>query len=119
MTIDRLLSLRNTLSRFQFHYANEDELQRGIAAALESADMAYLREYQLTPQDRLDFLVDDLAIEVKIGSSAAAVLRQIARYAQHEKIAGILLVTARGHHALPESFAGKPVLVHSLLDGAF
>lgn len=61
----------------------------------------------------------DIVIETKIGGSAAELMRQVSRYAQSAGVAGILVVTSRANHHLPESFNGKPVLVHSLLGGAF
>lgn len=114
-----LRSLRQTLSQFRFHYANEAELQRGIEQVLYDKQFEFYREYLLTPESRPDFyLTSGLVIEVKIASSTAEVMRQVARYASHEKVSGILLVTSR-QHRLPESFSGKPLLIHRLTESAF
>jgi len=117
--VARLRVIQQFLSSFQFHYSSEDSLQRGLYQALDMGPFAVKREYQLTPESRLDFLIDDsIALEVKIGGSAAEVMRQISRYAEHPQISGILLVTSRTH-VLPSSFSGKPLATHYLLESAF
>ncbi len=118
--ITRLRTLRDHLSQFRFNYGCEDDLQCGIAQVLSSSQFEFVREHRISALDRLDFLVDgDIAIETKIGGSAASLMRQVSRYAEHAEIAGILVITDRASHVLPESFNGKPVLIHSLLEGAF
>lgn len=109
------------LSRYRFNFTNEDELQAGIAQILDACmPLRAMREVVIDRIGRLDFLVDgEIAIETKIGGSANELMRQVARYAQSDRIQAILVVTSRATHTLPESFNGKPVMVHSLLDGAF
>lgn len=118
--IDKLLALHALLGRFRFNYSSEDDLQRGIQAVLLKENYAFEREMRLDDQSRLDFLVDgEIAIETKIGGSAAQLMRQVSRYAQHESVKSILVVTNRASHMLPQSFNGKPIVVYALLDGAF
>lgn len=118
--VAKLHNLRDFIAHFRFNYANEADLQRGIEQALLGGDFSFERELRLDDLGRLDFFVDgELVIETKIGGSAADLMRQVSRYAQSGKVVGILVVTDRASHRLPESFNGKPVLVHSLLDGAF
>lgn len=117
--LSQMESIRDHLSRFKFFYTSELELQSGLANALDMGGFKVQREYRLTPQDRLDFFMDGIVVEVKIGGSPADVMRQVSRYAEHHKVQGVLLITTRAKHALPTSFNGKPILVHSLLDGAF
>lgn len=123
MTItEKLQAIGLLLSRFRFRFSNEAELQDGIEKILQNTAFAsiFSREVVIEDIGRPDFLVDgDIAIETKIGGSANELMRQVARYAQSDRIQGILVVTSRATHTLPESFNGKPVLVHSLLDGAF
>lgn len=114
-----LRALRGFLSQFRFNYTSEAELQLGIAQVLSASHFQFEREV-LIQLGRLDFLVDgEIAIETKIGGSVVALMRQVARYATDDQIASILVVTDRAKHNLPESFNGKPVMVLSLLGGAF
>lgn len=119
-TLTNLRTLRDFLSQFRFNFTSEAELQLGIEQALTASQFRMQREVRLSAKDRLDFLIDDeIAIETKIGGSSADVLRQIARYAQSDQVKAILVVTSRASHYFPSSFNGKPVLAHSLLEGAF
>lgn len=114
-----LIKLRDHFSEFRFFYANERALQDGLEIALR--DLPYLteREVVLPGLGRLDFLIEGIVvIETKIGGSAAALMRQVARYAESDQVLAILVVTDRASHRMPETFNGKPLLVHSLLDGA-
>lgn len=123
--LERLIELRNYLAQFRFNYANEAELQRGIEQVLVKKGFQANREVYLFESNghligRLDFLVDDdIVIETKIDGSAAQLMRQISRYTKSDKVAGVLAVTDRASHRLPESFNGKPVMMLSLLGGAF
>lgn len=104
---------------------------RGSEAALQNALMEHLarhlvadevviREVELSPEDRIDFLVVGarIGIEVKVDGATSALVRQLQRYAQHDCIAGLLVVSTRAHHrALPATLSGKPVVVASLLYG--
>lgn len=119
-TVIELRQLCDHLSAFRFNYENEADLQRGIAQVLSASKFHVEREVQLGNLGRLDFLVNGrFAIETKIDGSAAALMRQVSRYAQSEVVAGIVVVTDRATHRLPDQFNGKPVVVHSLLGGAF
>lgn len=74
------------------------------------------REYTFGPSERVDFLVDGagwrLAIEVKIKGSAAAVERQLGRYARQQGVTGVVLVTTRQQHeVIPDAIDGTPIAV--------
>lgn len=98
------------LRGWRFHFQNELELQDGIGQVLDRVGMPYQREVALSKADRIDFLVGDCGIEVKVDGSTAAVLRQLHRYSQQERIASLVLVTNRArHHDLPSALSGKPV----------
>lgn len=103
-------------NRYIFH--DEDGLQLGIAAALALAHLDFCREVVLGKSDRLDFLVGNVAIEAKIDGTSNALIRQLHRYAQHEGIGAIVVVTNRARLTqMPSELNGKPVRVVSLLDG--
>lgn len=99
-----------------FSYQSEDELQQGIFQALTEAGISSEREVKLTAHDRIDFMVGKIGIEVKVDFSAAAVVRQLHRYAQLPQIEALVLVTTRHRHCdMPETLNGKPVEVVYLL----
>jgi hypothetical protein len=120
VTVEALDRMRSLLAQFRFNFSTEAELQNGIDRVLRASTYQYTveREHRIEGVGRLDFLVNGcIAIEVKVDGSAAALMRQVARYASCEEIAGILVVTNRARHVMPESFNGKRVMVHSLIGG--
>jgi hypothetical protein len=103
--------LHALLSGYQLLSTDEATLQLAIAHCLDLHCVTYEREVRLNADDRPDFMVGDVAIEIKVGGSASAVLRQIHRYAQHDRVKEILLVSTLANHiGLTESFNGKPVI---------
>lgn len=95
-----------------FNFDNEDELQQGIAKALELAGAPFSREVRLSPRDRIDFVVHarhEIGIEVKV-TSTGRLLAQVKRYLESDQIEGIVIVTtARAHKRLSGDhlWAGK------------
>lgn len=130
-----LTTLRNLIASQRFRYSGEAELQAGIKAVLQHHYWTVAREVALTPEDRIDLIAQNcrgwtpplawagdtllpeppaspvIGIEVKVAGAPAAVLRQLIRYAQHTRIEGLLLVTTRAAHSVPEVLEGKPVQV--------
>jgi hypothetical protein len=94
---------------FRFRFGNEDDLQAGIADAL--APLPVEREVRLSPRDRVDHLLPGgVVIEVKVAGPADRVLAQLTRYAAHDRVTGLVLVTTRARHQdLPADLNGKPV----------
>lgn len=82
----------------RFRFTREEELQRGIATALDSMEIEYQREARIGVNNRIDFLVGRIGIEVKIDGSGPAVARQLRRYARCEEIDELILVTSRTRH---------------------
>lgn len=112
---DELLA---TLARARFLWSAEDELQRGLAAALEAAGHEVEREVRLNPRDRIDLLVDRIGIEVKIAGARRDVQRQLRRYLTSDLLDELILVTAKAQHlTIPTAcqlYAGKRLYVHHL-----
>lgn len=105
-------ALQSLLSPLRFRHANETELQAGIASVLEGAGVAFEREVPLSANDRPDFLIGDVAVEVKTGGGLADALRQLDRYAKHARVQELILVTTRmTHRAVPDELRGKPLHV--------
>ena len=90
--------LYQLFSGFRFSWADESDLQDAIEQILVSADIPYSREHVLGPGERPDFLVGDVAIEVKVKGSADALLRQVKRYADHDEVGSVLVVTSKPKH---------------------
>ena len=111
-------TLVSTLQKYSFSYTNEDELQQGVFAVLETLKEPFEREYVLSKSDRVDFYFpkQKVGIEAKIDHSLSALTRQIHRYVQHEEIDGILVVSGKVRLMnLPESINKKPVRCYSLI----
>ena len=116
---ERLHQLADTLSRIRFRFTDEDSLQRGIGEVLRKKGYLFRREESLSARDRPDFLLDGgLAIEVKIGGSLPELLRQVARYTEHEEVRGILVMGSPVWLTrIPATLGGKP-LFHLRLIGS-
>lgn len=100
------------LRQVSFRFGNEAELQEGIAIALKRAGIEHRREVVLTKQDRIDFMVGDVGIEVKIDGSITLLTRQVYRYAQLPEVQSLVVVVTRMRLAnLPSEINGKPVFV--------
>ena len=109
MTVDGIIEV---FERYRVSCANEKELQRAIAAIFDLEGCEYDREVSLAPGDRIDFLVAGVGIEVKTGGSRTSLLRQLHRYAKHEKIECLLVISSRGSlTSMPETVRGKPIHV--------
>lgn len=105
------------LSTVRFNFATEDDLQLGIGQALGT--IPHEREVILAGAGRIDFLVGDVGIEAKIKGGISAITRQLARYAQHDRIGALVVVTAKEQHRLqiPGELGGKPIRVVCLRRG--
>jgi hypothetical protein len=102
----------NILKGYRFNYANEQDLQEGIKRAFTAEGLEFGEEVSLSKRDRIDFMVDRVGVEVKVGHPLSAVMRQIHRYSQDEQIDELLVVTNRCRHSIiPEIVNGKPVVV--------
>lgn len=89
---------------------NEDELQRGVAAVLDDAGIRCERHRALSRQDIPDFMIGSIAVELKVKGSLADVTRQLHRYAQHEAVSELVLITTMARHrAVPRQLNNKPV----------
>ena len=94
---------------YTYRFANETQLQAGIAGVLESAGYAFERELKIDADNRLDFLVEGrIAIEVKVDGSFSQAITQVTRYAALEKVSGVLLAATLRWATQPVSAAAKP-----------
>jgi len=116
-------AIERALSSRSYDVTNELRVHAQIDLALNAAGIAYEREAVLDTRSRIDFLVGGVGVEVKVDGSTPAILRQAARYIEHERIRALVLVTTRARHAqalrsaLPALDASVPCSV-VLLRGA-
>lgn len=102
----------------RFVHVHEDELQEGLAAAFADEGLVADREVRLSSQDRIDFLIGTVGVEVKVAGSASRAQAQLERYAASDRVGQLVLVTDRAQAGVqPEVVNGKPLRVVSLLGG--
>lgn len=105
--------IRDMLDGYTFRSNTETELHDGVCDVLDAHGITYRREHRLSAADRVDVLVDGgIAVEVKAGrtSTRTDVAAQLQRYAGHDDVAALLLVTTRPSHTiLPLRLGGKPL----------
>lgn len=106
-----LTQIATLLQSYRYNFADERTLQDGLEHVI-GQHWEYQREYELSTTDRPDFWLPEfgIAIEVKIGGPTTAVIRQLHRYASHEEVNGILLVSTCMRHRVPETMNDKPVM---------
>lgn len=90
----------NLLAGYRYTFATERELQDEIEEVLERGKVEFTREHRLDGASRPDFLVDRVAVEVKVKGDPRSVARQVRRYLAHADVDEVVLVTAISRHAL-------------------
>lgn len=103
------MQIAQELRSVKFTYADEIQLHEGIEAVLTQAGFEPQREVRLGERDRIDFLIGDVGIEVKIGGSAASAVRQLTRYAEHDEIGSLIFASTKRTHASDMVRVEKPV----------
>ena len=115
---DRAREIVEALHRFRFSATNEQELQRALWQVFARYPDSR-REVILDARNRIDFLVGEVGIEVKVDGSLTDLVRQLIRYAKFEQITSIVVVSTRARHRdVPRHVGGKPVHLAYLADGA-
>lgn len=117
-----LAALLELLRASRFDLATEGRVQSDVQAVLASSldRSAWEREPRLSARDRPDFMVQldgafrTVAIEVKASRQRApAILAQLGRYAEHDEVEGLILLTNTAIN-LPMVVGGKPAWQVSL-----
>lgn len=90
--------IARAIGAHRFQWRDEYDVQASIAVILDQAGIGFEREVRLNPRDRLDFLAGNVAVEVKVSGSTAATQRQVVRYLKSDRIASLVLVTAKAAH---------------------
>lgn len=83
-------------------------MQLSIEEALDAAGFPNKREHRLSVADRIDFMIGSVGLEAKTRCNKRAIYRQLERYAQHDEIEALILVTGTAM-GLPAAINGKPI----------
>ena len=112
----KVSAILNVLAARRFSLAREKDTQAEIATAFDLAGLAYQREHDLGGRNIVDFLLNDVGLEIKIGGSKRAIYSQCERYCETKKLSALILCTnvAIG---FPAAIAGVPCYVASLGKG--
>lgn len=103
--LDALQELRSPFALY------EADLHQLVAKRLTEAGLHYVHEARLAPGCRIDYLVGSIGIEIKKGRpDAAAVKKQLLRYAACDGVEAIILLSQRTV-SVPGMVLGKPVRV--------
>lgn len=107
----------DTLAAAALTYRHESDLQVVISDRLAAAGIEHVREARLGPGERIDLLTDDgVGVEVKVAGSWTTVARQLLRYARHDQVRALVLVSTQASHSrIPYELGGIAVVVHLLI----
>ncbi|WBO23956.1 hypothetical protein [Sphingomonas abietis] len=102
------------LRRTRMPSGSEASLQIAIGEALGHAGIDHEREKRLGPADRIDFLcAGGVGIEAKVKYPKRAIYRQLERYAAHDEVTALIIVTATAI-GMPAQLNCKPVFYVSI-----
>ena len=98
-----------------FSLSDEKSLQMELTDALTDHGFTFEREVHLDNTNIVDFMIDGLAVEIKIRTKVSAmhIYRQLERYCSFKEVKCLLLMTSKAF-SLPPFISGKPVYVLSL-----
>lgn len=92
----------------------ELDLHQLVAQRLTEAELPFTHEAKIGKGCRIDYLVENVGIEIKKGKPVADILeRQLLRYAACEGVSALILVSQRSVK-LPKTLMGKPLEVLAL-----
>lgn len=113
------LAVKQALARYRMPVTPERALQDAVETALFREGFNPQREVT-RGDDRIDFLVGSVGVELKVKGSVGDVIRQLARYAAWPDITELLLVTTQQGHidSRLAEIGGKPLFFH-LARGTF
>lgn len=93
----------------RYRVGQELWLQDDIETSLQKMQIAFEREARLAPGERIDFLVaGGIGIEAKTRCPPRQIFRQLERYAGHDAITSLILITGTAL-GLPPAIGGKPL----------
>lgn len=113
-TPEAVSQVLDLLAELRLPLEDEKRLQAELGEALESAGISFSREHELSPRDRVDFmLAGNVAVECKLRAGKRQIYRQLRRYAESPRVSALLLITNTAM-GLPSTIEGKPTYYCSL-----
>lgn len=108
-----------TLARYRIMGLAEAVVQDQIERALRQEGIAFEREVELAPGDRIDFMVGAVGVEVKTKGTRAQIIRQLARYIRNDRVGEVILAATsrRVLASMPDEITGAPITKHLLQGG--
>lgn len=107
---ENIFAIMSILGKYKLNLNNEKLLQSQIVDIFSLNNILHLREHRLDDKNILDFFINGIAIEIKIGGQAKKIYRQCERYAQFDEVKAILLVANKAT-GFPKSIIGKDCYV--------
>jgi hypothetical protein len=101
------------LTSYQFSLTSEKRLQVEIEEIFLNEGINFIKEYSLGNLGIIDFIVEDIGIEVKVKGNPKSIYRQCEDYCQHDDIKKLLLVTNKSM-GMPEEINNKLIFVVNL-----
>jgi hypothetical protein len=115
--IELMYDLATLLQQQRFSAEQEKLTQMEVERFLRSKGINFEREKPLSDRDIPDFLIHTelgyVVLEVKRRCPRKTIYRQLERYAKHETVIGLILLTGTSM-GLPPEINGKPAILASL-----
>ena len=103
--------IRAALLKYRLTFSHERQLQEQLAVIFGRERIWFKREWRLSLGDRPDFrLRGEVAVEVKVGGSIEAHLRQLKRYNDFPAVTGTIFIATKPF-SVPATLSGKPVML--------
>ena len=110
-----MTQIHRQLSGYSIAYSTEQVMQQQVYALLLPI-VDCRREVRLSPRDRIDLMTEcGIGIECKIKGSPTIIVNQLLRYAEHDAVKSLILVTSKRTHLTTELFREKEILGKPLL----
>jgi hypothetical protein len=87
-------------------------MQDALERSFSKSQFKVEREKKLSDKDRVDFFLNltsgGVAVECKVKGAPHSILLQLARYARHEAVSAVILITSKSMR-MPQEVEGKPL----------
>jgi hypothetical protein len=96
----------------RLRYTTEAQLQQALADLFADAGIDADGQVRLGVHERPDFMAGGVAVELKVKGTLGDLTRQLGRYAAHDQVTAVIVVTRCARHRdVPREINGKPVYV--------
>ena len=107
-----VITLQKIFAGYAFAHAREADIHNAISHILQEHNFEFAEQYHLSASDIPDFIMNGIAIEVKVNGSAPEVTRQLDRYLSYDVIKEIVLITTLSkHRKIAGELRGKRITV--------